>query len=349
MKGIVRCAVVTCALVVSNTAIGGEAVLTWTEPTLNEDNTPLTDLTQYEIFSGCQQSGQYDASVVIPAPAITHTVTGLPDSGTCYFAAKAINAQGTASVFSNEASKSFAQLDLPGPVVDTAITWQEHLVGTRDTALATDDWEAHGNGTTLDSTADWQDINSGWGSPTVTDAGDAVVRGSAGNAVLANNGHAVWTGSGSFNDDQWAEVTILTNWNSTAFQTGVLVRASTDTGANRDCYFFLVKHDGNVNKTTVLGKIVNGTITELHSAGKAWADGDTLSLEVEGTTLTGFKNGVSLGGSFVQTDSDLSTGNPGIWAGGNDASTSADDWSAGNFVGGAAVSKLVVLNRNRGM
>jgi len=102
-----------------------EADLSWTPPIQNTDGTPLVDLTSYDIWHGCQQSGAYDVVSTVLAPAASHTVQNLPDSGTCYFAVKAVNLLGETSVFSNEAVKFIGVLQLPGALTDTAITWAE--------------------------------------------------------------------------------------------------------------------------------------------------------------------------------------------------------------------------------
>ena len=113
------------ALLTSSFSNAGEADLSWTPPTTNTDGTPLTDLTSYEVWHGCQQSGTYDAVEVVQAPTSSHTVLNLPDTGTCYFAAKATNSVGESSVFSGEVTKLMGLLSLPGVVFDTAVTWQE--------------------------------------------------------------------------------------------------------------------------------------------------------------------------------------------------------------------------------
>ena len=118
-------AIALVVLLLPSLANAGAATLTWTPPTQNDDDTPLTDLASYEIWHGCSQSGSYDTVEVILAPASTHIAAGLPDTGTCYFAAKATNSVGASSIFSNEAVKVMALLELPGTVDDTTITWQE--------------------------------------------------------------------------------------------------------------------------------------------------------------------------------------------------------------------------------
>ena len=129
------------ALLTSSFSNAGEANLSWTPPQQNEDGTPLIDLTSYEIWHGCSQSGAYDTVEIVLAPASSHTVLNLPDVGTCYFAAKATNSSGESSVFSNEATRIFSFIELPGSVNDTEIFWQESIgvpVAIGRTALAAD-------------------------------------------------------------------------------------------------------------------------------------------------------------------------------------------------------------------
>jgi len=122
------CAAVILGLALPSIAIGASADLTWAEPTQNEDGTPLTDLASYDIWYGCSQPGVYTNVETLAAPATTYTVIGLPSTGTCYFAAKAVNSSGQSSVFSNEAARVFGALSVPGAVTDTTITWQQSPV-----------------------------------------------------------------------------------------------------------------------------------------------------------------------------------------------------------------------------
>ena len=116
------------ALLTSSFSNAGEATLTWTPPTQNEDGTPLSDLASYKIYSGCSVSGVYERPVeTVTVAASSYIVSGLPDTGTCYFAAKAVNSSNVPSVYSNEATKVFSVAQLPGPVLDTEITWAESL------------------------------------------------------------------------------------------------------------------------------------------------------------------------------------------------------------------------------
>lgn len=182
--------------------------------------------------------------------------------------------------------------------------------------------------------SNWANQNTDWG--TVRIVSDTVF--DANSANVNNEAIARWEGTGSFDADQYSEVTIGgLSFLAAQFATGVIVRASADTNGARDHYFAEVQHDsGGPNYTTVLGKVVNGTRAVLHSAAVAWANGDKISLEAEGTTLRLCKNGTALGGSFTQTDSDLSSGKPGILA--NGAGPTGDDWEGGD------ISSAVILD-----
>jgi hypothetical protein len=186
---------------------------------------------------------------------------------------------------------------------------------------------ATADGTSL---TNFTQLNPNWGSIEIS---TDVFTASASNG--SNEAAAVWSGSGSFTNDQYAEITIGgLAFLSADFAMGVICRASTDQNGARDFYFAYVAADsGGPNYTTVLGKVVNGTRTVLHSASNAWANGDEISLETEGTTVRLCKNTVALGGSFTQTDSSLSTGNPGIVA--NGSILTGDDWVGGNLSTGS--------------
>lgn len=148
---IVRFAVVICALAALNTAVAASTTITWKPPTQNTDGSALTDLAQYGIFWGCQQSGNYQNSAVIPAPATEYTVTGLPDVGTCYFAGTSINAKGIQSAFSNETSK--AMHGKPEQVSNLVVTWKAGapLMGVSYLGTASDA-KSSASSTTLDVT-----------------------------------------------------------------------------------------------------------------------------------------------------------------------------------------------------
>jgi hypothetical protein len=152
-----------------------------------------------------------------------------------------------------------------------------------------------------------------------------------------------WDGAGTFSDDQYASIEVTGfSYQSSSYHMGVCVRASSDTGTGRDYYYFVVAADDHgPTFTTYLGKVVNGSNTTLHSAGVTWSEGDAIELEVEGTTLRGMKNGVAIGGSFTQTDSDLSTGKPGIIGGGASSVLRGDNWVGGSLESGTPITITV--------
>lgn len=166
------------------------------------------------------------------------------------------------------------------------------------------------------------------------------------------HGAARWIGSGTFTADQYSKVEIAgLTAASASHGIGVMCRASADTGAGRDWYeLYVLASTGGSPWTTQLAKFVNGTITVLHSATVAWVVGDTIELEVEGTTIRGMRNGTALGGSFTQTDSDLSTGQPGVVGASGSASAIGDNWEAGNITaaGSNLLLKLMQQNQFRG-
>jgi hypothetical protein len=84
----------------------GVATLSWTAPTMNTDNTPLTDLAGYRIYYGTDQAALYqEIPIDIPVSQLTHQITNL-DSGTYFFSVTARNSVGVESELSNVVSKT---------------------------------------------------------------------------------------------------------------------------------------------------------------------------------------------------------------------------------------------------
>lgn len=82
----------------------GETTLTWTMPTTNVDNTPLTDLAGVKLYYGVA-SGTY-TTVIDVALVTTYAVTNLTVGTTYYFVATAYDAMGNESSYSNEVFKT---------------------------------------------------------------------------------------------------------------------------------------------------------------------------------------------------------------------------------------------------
>jgi hypothetical protein len=80
----------------------GTAVLSWTPPTQNTDNSTLTNLAGYRISYG--KSATALTSTVQVANVRTHTIGGLP-AGTYFFAVRAFTTNGSESANSNVVTK----------------------------------------------------------------------------------------------------------------------------------------------------------------------------------------------------------------------------------------------------
>jgi len=83
----------------------GSATLSWTAPTQNADNTPLTDLNGYTIYYGTSV-GNYPNSVRISNAGITTSVIENLAPGTWSFVVAAFDTSGNESTYSNVANKT---------------------------------------------------------------------------------------------------------------------------------------------------------------------------------------------------------------------------------------------------
>ncbi|MFQ5560072.1 MAG: PKD domain-containing protein [Nitrospinota bacterium] len=81
------------------------AILTWTAPTTNADNTPLTDLGGYKISYGTS-TGVYTKTKNAGSSATSKTISGLSKT-TYYFVIQAYDLNGNESEMSVEVSKTF--------------------------------------------------------------------------------------------------------------------------------------------------------------------------------------------------------------------------------------------------
>lgn len=122
----------------------------------------------------------------------------------------------------------------------------------------------------------------------------------------------------TFSNNQYAQGT-LTAANSDPG--GVLVRAATDESSN----FYGAMSDSD--SSTEFFKHVAGSYTLLSSL-PFMATGDVIRLEVYGSTLAVYKNGIQHGATL--TDSSHASGSAGL-TGYSSSATSIDNWSAGNL------------------
>lgn len=134
-------------------------------------------------------------------------------------------------------------------------------------------------------------------------------------------------------NDQWSSLVI------TAAGGGhgpcVVVRAA----VGADSYYAFCPIDAGGDAFD-LAKVVAGAYTSLSSDFSAWAPGDTIKIEAQGTTIRGFINGVEVASV---TDSALASGQFGIVIGGESPLTNrvGDNWSGGDFT--TAIRKQVIV------
>ncbi len=89
-------------LLVPFLALGAEVNLTCTEPTQNEDGTPLTDLAGIRFYESSTPGGPYTQI----GDEVACSLTVQRDPGTYYYVATAYNTSGVESQYSNEATKT---------------------------------------------------------------------------------------------------------------------------------------------------------------------------------------------------------------------------------------------------
>lgn len=177
-------------------------------------------------------------------------------------------------------------------------------------------------------TTDWSQMNTGAAGDVQIDSSTRF-KGQYGTQATDQKATARWIGAGSFTNDQYASVKVVTApaGGSNVNTVGVCVRASGSAGT-RTFYEAFVEAAA-ASPPTSLTKWVNGTRTSLYTdTAITWAANDLISLEVEGTTLRVCKNGTAIGGAWTVTDSSISTGVPGIVASGV---VFGDDWEGGNI------------------
>lgn len=94
-----------------------------------------------------------------------------------------------------------------------------------------------------------------------------------------------------------------------------------------------------------LWKSITGSFTSVTSGtGTTFANGDVLRLEVQGTTLRMFKNGVQFGGD--QTDASIATGHAGMAYSSTESSTAGvDNFEGGDLTGGGGGTGIILKRR----
>jgi hypothetical protein len=183
--------------------------------------------------------------------------------------------------------------------------------------LATDNFNRADSGTLG---ANWTDMDAGWG----------IVSNQANSASIPSC--AIWNAV-SFPNDQWAQATLKSVGTNTNDGHGVTVRGSGSAGG--DCYFAFGFSGG-----TALWARVGGGYSLIGFDSTSWSIGDVIYLEAQGTTLVVKRNGATIA-ALTTTDSSIASGSAGVFGFHNPAIL--DDWSAGDFASGGAISGTATL------
>ncbi len=146
--------------------------------------------------------------------------------------------------------------------------------------------------------------------------------------IGALNG-AYWSAN-TFSNDQYSQATFVSGLN---FDSGLSVRQS----ASASTYYFI----GVSGTSWQFGKRIAGTWSYLGTAQtRTTANGTIVRLEVSGTTLKAYFNGVQ--DAYTFTDSSIASGYPGI--GTYSTGLILDDWSGGDIGSAISDTGLVVSN-----
>lgn len=139
--------------VFTTAASAGQTTLHWSQPTTNEDGTPITDLSGYKIYYGTATKN-YSRTIAV-GNVTTHTVANLVDGTTYYFAVTAFNSFSKESRFSTEITRK-----IPLPVQQYSLTVIKEGRGTGTIASSpagvncgSDCSEAYNAGTSVTLTA----------------------------------------------------------------------------------------------------------------------------------------------------------------------------------------------------
>lgn len=170
--------------------------------------------------------------------------------------------------------------------------------------------------------SNWTNKNSEW--PGIfSNAVDVV---NVGTTCLAYWNQFTWP------NDQWSQVTaVISSAASTGFAAGVRMSLTTRNGYYGGANF---SQFGDDNRH--LWKYVGDTLTDLGTDGVAVVANDVLYVEIQGTTLKLFVNGVQ---KISVTDSSIASGPAGLFVSHGTADIAMlDNWSGGDFSTAASVT-----------
>ena len=88
----------------------GAALMSWTSPTDNTDNSTLTDLAGFKIYYGTFP-GEYDRTITINNPGLSSYLVENLASSDWFFVMTAFNTSGIESAYSAEVYKEIVEID----------------------------------------------------------------------------------------------------------------------------------------------------------------------------------------------------------------------------------------------
>lgn len=171
-------------------------------------------------------------------------------------------------------------------------------------------------------------LSASW---TVLDGSTTRVSDQADAAGVGANG-SLWNAD-TFNDDQYAEVTIGSTTPNCGPATRLTVSGATGTG------YVVTATGANITLYRWNG---NESYTSIAALGGSVTTGDVVRLESEGTTHRVYKNGTQVGSD--QTNATYTTGSAGMFL--YDATATLNAWEGGNLAaggGGGSVKRLTLL------
>lgn len=136
----------------------------------------------------------------------------------------------------------------------------------------------------------------------------------AGSAAASGGLNGAYWNTYAFPNDQWAKITVTAYTPGANHAIGVQVR-----GTANNCYFAIFTEFSGVQYLQT--GLFHLGVTFFLSTPTVWAIGDTLELDVQGTTLTTKYNGTTID---TRTDATLSAGSPGVFG--------SDNWNNGGKV-----------------
>lgn len=146
-------------------------------------------------------------------------------------------------------------------------------------------------------------------------------------------------------NDQYSQVTVTgISGTTNGAGIGAAVRVDPTNLGGGNAYinlYWVVVNSAASNNVSLVKRIAN-VETSLGQRTQAFSNGDIVRLEVQGTTLRVYRNGVQLGADF--TDSSIASGSAGMSLSGPMTAGSVDAWEGGSIaVAGAGTSSSMTL------